>query len=93
MSEESGVEEALTRLDKALDSFEVAAVRVTQASKAQSSLQGEVDALREDRARLAEELDAVKSQARRLGETNEQVAARLDGIMHNIRALLGGPSD
>ncbi len=90
MSEDKDVEQALTRLDKALDSFEAAAVRAAHGNKLHGNLQGEVDVLREDRSRLADELDAVKSNARQLGDLNEQVSARLDGVMHNIRALLGG---
>jgi FtsZ-binding cell division protein ZapB len=89
MSEEVKFEEALNRLDRALDSFEAAAVRAAEGNKSHQSLQGEVDFLRDDRSRLANELDSAQSRSRKLNETNEHIAARLEGVMHNIRVLLG----
>ena len=89
MSEQGKFEDALGRLERALDSFEVAATRVTQGNKSQQSLQEEIEFLREDRSRMAEELDAAQAKARTVLEANEEVSARIDGIMHNIRALLG----
>jgi FtsZ-binding cell division protein ZapB len=89
MSEQGKFEDALNRLERALDTFEVAATRVAQGSKAQQNLQEEITFLREDRSRLADELDAAQAKARNVLEANEQVSARIDGLMHNIRALLG----
>jgi FtsZ-binding cell division protein ZapB len=89
MSEQGKFEEALSRLEKALDSFEVAATRVTQGNKLQHNLQEEINFLREDRSRMADELDAAEAKARNVIEVNKEVSARIDGIMHNIRALLG----
>jgi FtsZ-binding cell division protein ZapB len=62
---------------------------VTQGNKLQHNLQEEINFLREDRSRMADELDAAEAKARNVVEVNKEVSARIDGIMHNIRALLG----
>jgi hypothetical protein len=42
-------------------------------------------ALREDRARLAQELDSAKAKAKKL---EDEVSARLDGAIDDIRSVL-----
>lgn len=90
MSGGSKIEEALERLDDALRSFEVAVVRAAESGQRNETLQREVAALSEDRSRLAAELDEARAEASTQAEINAQVAARVDGVMQNIRTLLGG---
>lgn len=90
MSDGSKIEEALARLDGALKSFEVAVVRAAESGQRNETLQREVSALSEDRSRLAAELDDMKAAASAQAELNAQLSARVDGVMHNIRTLLGG---
>lgn len=90
MSDSSKIEEALLRLDNALNSFEVAVVRAAEADQKYETLEREVSALSEDRSRLAAELDTVKADVRSQADINTQISARVDGVMHNIRTLLGG---
>ena len=90
MSDGSKIEEALARLDSALSSFEVAVVRVAESDQRRETLQHEVSALSEDRSRLAAELDEVRAEASTQADVNAQISARVDGVMHNIKTLLGG---
>lgn len=90
MSDGSKIEEALERLDGALSSFEVAIVRASESGQRNEILQREVTALSEDRSRLAAELDEAKAEASAQADVNAQISARVDGVMHNIRTLLGG---
>jgi len=90
MSDSSIMDEALARLDNALNSFEVAVVRASESDQKHETLEREVLALSEDRSRLAAELDEVRAELRAQTEVHEQISARVDGVMHNIRTLLGG---
>jgi chromosome segregation ATPase len=54
-----------------------------------ASARGEAEALRQDRARLAEELDAVRAKASDLDEGNRQARRRLDMATKRIRKVLG----
>lgn len=90
MSDGLKIEEALERLDDALSSFEVAIVRASESGQRNETLQREVTALSEDRSRLAAELDEAKAEASAQADVNAQISARVDGVMHNIRTLLGG---
>lgn len=51
--------------------------------------QREIQALREDRARLASELDHVRSEFMMLEKTSDEVESRLDGAIRDIRRVLG----
>ena len=90
MSDSSIIEEALARLDNALNSFEVAIVRASETDQKTENLEREVSVLSEDRSRLAAELDEVRAELSAQAEIHDQISARVDGVMHNIRTLLGG---
>lgn len=90
MSDGSKLEEALARLDTALNSFEVAVVRAGESDQRHEAIEREVAGLSEDRSRLAAELDDVKADLRAQEDVHAQISARVDGVMHNIRTLLGG---
>lgn len=90
MSDGTKIEEALARLDSAVKAFEVAIVRSAETGQRSETLQREVSALSEDRSRLAAELDEARAEASAQADVNQQISARVDGVMQNIRALLGG---
>ncbi|MGI9415242.1 MAG: DUF4164 family protein [Hyphomicrobiales bacterium] len=92
MSEESKIELALARFESAISSVEVAVMKAQQSNHSHETLGQEVVALRDDRSRLAAELDEVKAAMRAQEEVNAQISARVDGVMHNIRTILGGAS-
>ena len=84
----SKLEQSLERFSKAIDAVEAAMNRKLQRTKAVDALQQEIAALRQDRARLAEELDELKAETRALEGVTDQVASRLDTAIRDIRAVL-----
>ncbi|MDR3500005.1 MAG: DUF4164 family protein [Parvibaculum sp.] len=85
----------MSKLDTATDRFKAALDRLEagihrQLVRAQSAgrLENEMVALKEDRARLAEELDQMKSEARRLNELNERASETLADAIEGIREVL-----
>ena len=70
---------------EALDKLEATVNRRLQRVKGTEGLDRELAALRDDRARLAQELDSAKSKARKL---EDEVSTRLDGAIADIRSVL-----
>lgn len=64
-------------------------VRARENQNQTEALNGEASALREDRARLAEELDQVRANANRLLEANTQAETRISSAMERIKSVLG----
>jgi len=64
-------------------------VRAKESQSQSEALNGEATALREDRARLAEELDQVRANANRLLEANTQAETRISSAMERIKTVLG----
>ena len=64
-------------------------VRARESQSQAEALNGEAAALREDRARLAEELDQVRANANRLLEANTQAETRISSAMERIKTVLG----
>ena len=65
---------------------------MAQAGEREATLagaRGEAEALRQDRARLAEELDQVRAKASELDEANREAQRRVDLAMSRIRKVLG----
>ena len=89
MADGPGIEDALTRFESALDLLEAAMAEPRQVEEKPDVPDGEVVALREDRARMAEELDQVRSNANKLLEANTQAEARINSAMERIRTVLG----
>lgn len=70
---------------QALDKLEATVNRRVQRVKGTEGLDRELAALREDRARLAQELDSAKAKAKKL---EDEVSTRLDGAIEDIRSVL-----
>jgi chromosome segregation ATPase len=84
------IETATRRLTQALDALEAAVGRRREADRSESALAAQVQALGDDRSRLAADLDAVSARAKRLEAANRDVARRLDTTMQSIRAVIEG---
>ena len=82
------IETATRRLTQALDALEAAVERRREADRSESALAAQVQALGDDRSRLAADLDAASARAKRLETANRDVARRLDATMQSIRAVI-----
>jgi predicted nucleic acid-binding Zn-ribbon protein len=84
----SKLESAMASFSKALENLETSVNRGIQHQAASSGLEREMSALRQDRARLAQELDSVKSEAKALEGVTDEVSERLDTAIRDIRSVL-----
>ncbi|MEX0838373.1 MAG: DUF4164 family protein [Parvibaculum sp.] len=82
------LDSALERFSSAVDKLEATINRQVVRAQAAKRLQEEVDALKEDRSGLAEELDQMRSEARRLNELNERASETLANAIEGIREVL-----
>lgn len=82
------IEAATRRLTQALDALEAAIERRREADRSESALAAQVQALGDDRSRLAADLDAASARAKKLEAANRDVARRLDATMQSIRAVI-----
>jgi len=89
MVEESRIIGALDRFEAALRRLEAAMAQAGERELALASSKGEAEALRQDRARLAEELDQVRGKASELDKANRQAERRVEQAMSRIRKVLG----
>ena len=94
MSDQSSLEGALNRFERALRSFEGAAVRVKQQLSTSADAANEAHALREDRSRLAAELDRTKAKLSDMNRVNGEAVRRLDAAMAAVARIADrdGPS-
>ncbi len=81
----SGLESSMESFSQALDKLEAVVNRQVQRIKELERLDSELTTLREDRARLAQELDMAKAKVRGL---EDEVVARLDSAIEGIRSVL-----
>lgn len=88
MNDSSAIDQATRRLAAALDGLDAALDRRQVADKGDISRAAELQALGNDRARLASELDAAVARTRRLEAANREIAQRLDSAMGTIRQVL-----
>lgn len=84
----SSLDAALQRLAQSLSRLEDAVERRLDGDRAYSGRDVEVQALSDDRARLAGELDESFARAERLESANRDVSKRLDQAIETIRAVL-----
>ena len=84
----SQLEAALQRLAASLTRLEDAVERRLDGDRAYSGRDVEVQALSDDRARLAGELDESFARASRLEIANRDVSKRLDSAIATIRTVL-----
>jgi hypothetical protein len=88
MSEASAIDAATKRLALALDALEAAVERRREADRNQERLAAQLQALGNDRSRLAAELDATAARTRQVEATNREIARRLDTAMETIRNVI-----
>ncbi len=88
MGESLTIDQALRRLDAALDLLEGTLERRLENKTAVSGLEGELHRLGTDRSRLAQSLDAAEARSARLAETNLAVSHRLVAALESIRDVL-----
>jgi multidrug resistance efflux pump len=84
----SKIEEAMSAFAGALDRMERAASGQSVRSEARSELETQIAALKEDRAKLAEELDIARSNVRRLEGLNALASTELGSALKDIDELL-----
>lgn len=84
----SKLDNATERFKAALDRLEAGLHRQIVRAQSAGRLESEVNTLKEDRAKLAEELDQLKSDARRMNELNERASETLANTIEGIREVL-----
>jgi chromosome segregation ATPase len=88
MSGSPPIDEALRRLQSALELLENAMERRLEGARAVTDLEGELHRLGTDRSRLAQSLDAAEARSARIEEANREVSRRLVAAMESIREVL-----
>ncbi|MBJ3777574.1 DUF4164 family protein [Acuticoccus mangrovi] len=81
---------ALTRLEAALTRLEAAVAVHSEAREEVEALRDDRARLERDRAELATRLDAAEARAHRLRDTNQAVANRLVKVMERVRRMDAG---
>jgi chromosome segregation ATPase len=84
----SPVEQALGRLQSALDRVEGAIEQTLENQRHVAGLEGELQRLGTDRSRLAQSLDAAEARSGRIEEANREVSRRLVTAMESTRDVL-----
>ena len=87
-TDSSLIEIARRRLALALDALDAACERRGDADRRQEALMKQIEALGEDRARLASELDHAAARSRGLEIANRDVAERLAAAIDTINGIL-----
>ncbi|WP_342360722.1 DUF4164 family protein [Terrarubrum flagellatum] len=88
MAETVTLDRALARLAAALDGLEtVVGLRIAH-DGARPDVEAELGVMKEDRARLAQDLDASLARGRRLDAALVESGERIDRAMGEIRAVL-----
>ena len=88
MSEDNPIEAAAKRLRTAIETLDVAVKRDRLTDNTVESLQKELQALSDDRSRLAQELDKLKDRNVELERVNEDVSGRLDGAVSALEETI-----
>ncbi|HEX2553969.1 MAG TPA: DUF4164 domain-containing protein [Microvirga sp.] len=89
------LDDALARLDGALDLLEVAVVRRLEAERRRGDLETELQIMQDDRSRLAVELDAALARLHRVETAADDVGRRIQRAMGAVRDVLAeaGPAE
>jgi len=90
MSDGHAIEAASKRLTQAINALEAAVERRCEADRSEAGLAAQVQALGDDRARLAADLDAVSARAKQLETANREAVRRVDLAMQSIRDVIQG---
>ncbi len=88
LSENSPLAAAIRRLTAAVDRVETAIESHRIAGEEAELMDRQLQALGDDRSRLAVDLDHATARAERLEAANKEVARRIGGAMETIRAVL-----
>jgi predicted nucleic acid-binding Zn-ribbon protein len=88
MSDTHAVDQAVRRLNDALDALDAVMELRLEADRRRGMLAEEVHDFSMDRSRLAAELDDVHAHSRALETTNREAARRLDEAMNVIRDVI-----
>lgn len=88
MNRDVALQEAIDRLNAALDAFEAAVHRRKANEDTVVQLEEDVHLLALDRSKLANELDTLKTRTDDLKNVNAEVSRRLDSAMATIRDVL-----
>lgn len=84
----SATEQAVRRLEAALNALERAVAQRLAARAGAEGLSAEVEMLDSDRARLAESLDQSQARVARLEGVNRDASRRIAAAVDTIRAVL-----
>lgn len=88
MDDTSAIEQAMKRLNDALEALEAAIELRVEDDRGRGTLSDQVHAFSTDRARLASELDGAQALSRQLEQSNREAARHLDDAMSAIRAVI-----
>jgi hypothetical protein len=88
MDDNTAVDQAVKRLDDALNALDAALEMRVSDERQHGSLAEHIHAFSLDRARLAGELDGTQARVRALACANREAARRLDDAMATIRAVI-----
>ncbi|MBK8456486.1 MAG: DUF4164 domain-containing protein [Phyllobacteriaceae bacterium] len=80
--------EAMTRLARAMDAVEGAVASRLEREEDYAEAEEEIQRMKADRSRLAQELDSSEARGERLENANKEVSRRLVTAMETIRAVL-----
>jgi uncharacterized protein YicC (UPF0701 family) len=82
------LDDALKRLDGALDLLETSVARRLDAERRRGDLETELQIMQDDRSRLAVELDAALARLHRLETAADDVGQRIQRAMGAVRDVL-----
>lgn len=91
MADNRSMEAAARRLNAAIEALEIALGRQEVAGRMVGDLQQQIDAISQDRSRLAQELDRMKQRNVKLEGINDDVAHRLQAAIGTIEELITEP--
>ncbi len=93
MADSSAVNQALRRLDVAIQSLESAVEGQNDRLRSAAGFEEELHRLGLDRSQLAQALDTAESRSVQLAEANREVSNRLIAAMESIRHVLARQGD
>ncbi len=88
MASTHNLDEAFQQFEAALQLIETAAAEKRGLKKRLDDVESEAESLRQDKARLSQELELVRSKAGELADSSRSAAGKIDAAMSRIRAVL-----
>jgi hypothetical protein len=88
MTDHSAFEAATRRLSAAIDALEAAVEHRRDSDRREEALAGQIQALGNDRSRLAADLDQALADARAVETTNRDVGRRRHIAIEKVRSVL-----